>query len=86
LELAVEDILEMHKNEDPKSKLQERSQSLGYPPPKYITLKASGPDHSKLFEVEVYINKKSYAKGSGKSKQSAEKDAAKKALERIYQE
>jgi ribonuclease-3 len=86
LEVAVDDILEMHKNEDPKSKLQEWSQSLGYPPPKYVTLKASGPDHSKLFEVEVYINKKSYARGSGKSKQSAEKDAAKKALERIYQE
>ncbi len=86
LDVAVEDILEMHKNEDPKSKLQEWSQSLGFPPPKYVTLKASGPDHSKLFEVEVYINKKSYARGSGKSKQSAEKDAAKKALERIYQE
>ena len=86
LETAVEDIIETHKNEDPKSKLQEWSQSLGYPPPKYVTLKASGPDHSKLFEVEVYVNKKSYARGSGKSKQAAEKDAAKKALERIYQE
>lgn len=86
LEDAVEDIMEKHKNEDPKSKLQEWSQSLGYPPPKYLTLKASGPDHSKLFEVEVYINKKPYAKGNGKSKQAAEKDAAKRALERIHQE
>ena len=86
LEDAVEDIMEKHKNEDPKSKLQEWSQSLGFAPPKYVTLKASGPDHSKLFEVEVFINKKPYAKGSGRSKQAAEKDAAKQALERIHQE
>ncbi len=86
LEIAVKDILEKHKNEDPKSKLQEWSQALGYPPPKYVMLKASGPDHSKMFEVEVCVNKKSFAKGSGKSKQLAEKDAAKKALERIYQD
>lgn len=86
LEEAVVDIMRKHKNEDPKSKLQEWSQSLGYPPPKYLTLKASGPDHSKLFEVEVYINKKPYSKGSGRSKQSAEKDAARRALERIHRD
>lgn len=86
LEEAVEDIMEQHKNEDPKSKLQEWSQSLGYPPPKYVTLKASGPDHSKLFEVEVFINKKAYSKGNGRSKQAAEKDAARQALEIIHRE
>jgi ribonuclease-3 len=80
---AAEDILANHKNEDPKSMLQEWAQSQGFAAPMYITRSASGPDHSKIFEVDVFINGKKFGAGTGPSKQSAEKFAAKSILERI---
>ena len=43
-------------------------------------ISARGPDHAKLFEVEVLINGKKYGRGTGRSKQSAAKAAAQEAL------
>ena len=85
LEGAINEIIELHKNEDPKSLLQEWAQANGYPTPKYLTIKVSGPDHAKIFEIEVKVNKKVMGSGVGKSKQSAEKNAAQKALDQINQ-
>jgi len=81
---AAEDILLNHKDEDPKSKLQEWAQGKGYPAPSYITRSSSGPDHSKMFEVDVYINGIVYGTGTGSSKQAATKQAAAKALENLH--
>jgi ribonuclease-3 len=83
LEKAIEEIIDNRKNEDPKSKLQEWAQAHGYLPPHYVTIKMDGPDHAKIFEVEVKINYKISGRGMGKSKQSAEKQAAKAALKLI---
>ena len=83
LERATKDIFKYRKNEDPKSNLQEWSQSLGFPHPKYVTCKTSGPDHLKQFEVQVFINGKPYGKGTSHNIQNAEKEAARKALEKI---
>lgn len=80
---AAEDILENHKDEDPKSKLQEWAQGKGYQAPQYVTRNTSGPDHSKLFEVDVYINGKVSGNGAGYSKQAATKQAAVDALDRL---
>lgn len=77
---AAEDILENNKNEDPKSLFQEWAQSQGYPAPQYLTKNSFGPDHSKIFEVEVIIEGKPYGSGSGQSKQAAAKAAAHLAL------
>lgn len=77
---SAEDILINHKDEDPKSNLQEWAQGNGYQTPQYITCSSSGPDHSKIFEVDVYIGGKVVARGSGHSKQAATKSAATKAL------
>jgi len=77
---AAEDILENNKNEDPKSLFQEWAQSQGYPAPQYMTKNSFGPDHSKIFEVEVIIEGKPYGSGSGQSKQAAAKAAAHLAL------
>lgn len=77
---SADDILINHKEEDPKSNLQEWAQSKGYSTPQYVTCNSSGPDHSKVFEVEVYINGKVIARGSGHSKQAATKAAAANAL------
>jgi ribonuclease III len=86
LENSVMDIIKQHKNEDPKSILQEWAQAHGYHPPKYRTIKVSGPDHSKMFEIEARINDKVIGSGKGKSKQAAEKIAAKSALIELEKE
>ena len=83
LEGTVNEIFELHKNEDPKSLLQEWAQANGYHPPKYRTIKASGPDHAKIFEVEAKVNNKIVGIGIAKSKQAAEKKAARSALKSI---
>jgi len=86
LEEAAVEIIENHKNEDPKSKLQEWAQTNGFVPPKYSTTSVNGPDHAKVFEVSVKINNKSLGSGTAKSKQSAEKIAAQNALNQINNE
>jgi ribonuclease-3 len=43
----------------------------------------SGPDHQRMFEVEVQINNKTYGHGNGHNKQVAERAAAQTALDAI---
>ncbi len=66
---------------DAKSRFQEKAQEYKGPTPVYKTLDESGPDHDKHFTVGVYIGEELYGKGEGKSKQDAEQEAAKNALE-----
>ena len=80
---ASEDILLNNKNEDPKSLFQEWAQSQGYFAPSYVTKNSDGPDHSKIFEVEVLLNGEPFGKGEGPSKQAAAKAAAQQALIRL---
>jgi ribonuclease-3 len=77
---AAANILDNHKEKDPKSILQERVQSQGYGPPVYRTTAAYGPDHAKVFEVEVLVGDQVRGRGQGRSKQSAAKSAAREAL------
>lgn len=65
---------------DPKSLLQEKVQSKGLSAPKYQVVEEEGPDHNKKFTVEVLIDSKSEASGTGKSKSEAEQSAATNAL------
>ncbi len=66
---------------DPKSLLQESIQEKYKTSPVYKIIKEEGPDHNKLYTSAVYINDSLLAEGTGKSKQEAEKEAAKNALE-----
>ena len=76
LEVAIEEVIELHKNEDPKSQLQEWAQANGYATPKYVTKKVHWARTTpKVFEIEVKVNSKIMGEGVGKSKQSAEKSA-----------
>lgn len=86
LEGAVNEIITKRKNEDPKSMLQEWAQAKGFPPPKYVTINVTGPDHAKVFEVEARVNNRIVAVGEAMSKQAAEKSAAQKALDTIQKE
>lgn len=65
---------------DAKSLLQEKVQSKKLPTPKYQVVSEEGPDHNKKFIIEVIINGKQKALGTGKNIKEAEQDAAKKAL------
>lgn len=65
---------------DYKTTLQERLQRHPSDDICYKLISESGPEHNKLFEVEVSFNKKSLAKGKGRSKKAAEQDAAMHAL------
>lgn len=47
---------------------------------RYVVISEEGPDHEKMFYVNVIINKSVAGKGSGKSKKLAEQDAARNAL------
>ena len=80
---ASEDILLNNKNEDPKSLFQEWAQSNGYFAPSYVTKNSFGPDHSKVFQVDVLLNGETYGSGEGPSKQAAAKVAAQQALIRL---
>ncbi|MFZ3301762.1 MAG: ribonuclease III [Microgenomates group bacterium] len=68
---------------DPKSLLQEKVQSQSLPAPKYQVISEEGPDHNKIFTVEVIVNGQPAAKGIGKSKSEAEQDAASNALNSV---
>lgn len=47
---------------------------------RYVVTKEEGPDHEKVFHVNVLVNKKVVGKGSGKNKKEAEQNAAREAL------
>jgi ribonuclease III len=68
---------------DAKSLLQEKAQEKFGITPTYQVIAEEGPDHNKIFEVSVVIGEKKYANGRGSSKQKAEQEAAKKALDKI---
>ncbi len=67
---------------DYKSRLQELVQAKRQERPVYRLMKTEGPDHDRRFWVEVVIGGDVLGRGCGKSKQLAEKEAAKQALER----
>jgi ribonuclease III len=66
--------------QDYKSALQELLQSRDLPLPEYRLVGALGPDHRKLFEVEVVVKGERLAAASGQSKKEAEQEAARMAL------
>ena len=69
--------------QDYKSALQERVQALGRPLPEYRVSGESGPDHSKIFSVEVVVNGDVLGVAKGRAKKEAEQDAARQALVRL---
>lgn len=68
---------------DPKSKLQEAIQAEQRLTPTYQTVDSMGPDHDKVFIVEVFTGETLLGQGSGKNKRAAEQEAAKSALKKL---
>lgn len=78
----VELLVQKRTFKDPKSLLQEYVQSQKQNSPIYKVLKEQGPAHARVFTVGVYVNDVLLGRGEGKSKQRAEEQAAKQALNR----
>ena len=68
---------------DYKTVLQEKLQIHGEVSIKYQIIREEGPDHDKIFTAEVEINGEKMAEGTGKSKKSAEMEAARHTLEML---
>jgi len=66
---------------DYKSALQERLQAKGLGLPEYRVAAERGPEHDKVFEVEVRVNGDVAATATGRSKKDAEQQAAQRALQ-----
>lgn len=71
---------------DYKSQLQEKLQSMRFPPAEYSILRELGPDHQKCFSVQLEIGGETMAEGQGETKKSAEQEAAREALEILEQQ
>lgn len=67
---------------DYKTRLQEVLQSKSNEKITYKVISEKGPDHSKNYEVEVYLGSKSLGIGKGHSKKEAEQNAANEALKK----
>lgn len=65
---------------DPKSALQQLVQSLFHSTPRYRLIRRSGAPHAPTFEVEVVVGRSPIAKGKGRNRQEAEREAARDAL------
>lgn len=68
---------------DPKSMLQEFVQAKRQHSPTYKVLEEEGPPHQRTFTVGAFVGQELIEKGVGSSKQKAEEDAAKHALEKL---
>ena len=66
-----------------KSLLQEWGLEKYRENPQYSIIEESGPDHAKVYTVQVRIKGKLYGTGLGRSKQAAEKNAAQEALKKV---
>ncbi|MGY8823251.1 MAG: ribonuclease III [Candidatus Latescibacterota bacterium] len=85
-EHVLDDFYELIERDDYvnfKSKLLEHTQSLGNGHPRYLVHSEEGPDHDKIFSVEVNVTGERIGRGQGRSKKEAQQMAARDALQRL---
>ena len=81
MEAEIGRVLANRHFRDYKSLLQEFCQQQYKNYPDYRLVNRSGPEHSRIFWVEVAVNGKVYGPAMGKTKKNAEQEAAKLAYE-----
>lgn len=79
----IDQIYQSQSYKDDKSRFQELSQAKYNQTPEYKEIHAWGPDHDKRFLMGVYLSDKLFGQGQGLSKQKAEQEAARDALEKL---
>ena len=78
--VKLPEILQTQSYLDPKSRFQEQAQDKRGITPNYEILGEEGPDHAKIFTVDLYLGEELIANSTGSSKQEAQVDAAAKGL------
>ncbi len=79
----LQEIMSKESIRDYKSLLQEKVQRQKKVAPFYRVLQTEGPAHKRIFSIGAYIDNQQYGQGTGHSKQEAEQEAAKMALEKL---
>jgi ribonuclease-3 len=79
-------VTENNYHRDYKSLLQELSQRDYREYPEYRMVKHAGPEHDRLYWMEVTVNGVVYGPGTGRTKKAAEQEAAKIAWEALSPE
>ncbi len=80
---CVDEIIDSDELRNYKSMLLEYAQSTSTSQPVYMVMSESGPDHKKIYTIEVSLNGKILGTGEGRSKKRAEQRAAREALEKL---
>ncbi len=72
--------------EDCKTRLQEITQRIFKTTPTYTLVRETGPDHAKHFVSQISVAGRTFGRGEGLSKKSAEQAAAMEALQALQAE
>ena len=83
LKVDFEEIAKRGATADSKSELQHVAQTRWHQIPDYKLISSEGPDHAKLFTVEVSVGEQVLGQGQGRNKKQAELNAARQALETL---
>ena len=83
---AAHTILLTEKEVDPKSHFQEWAQAVRGQTPHYVQVSLAGPDHNRVYTVEVFVGDEAFGVGSGPNKQAATQAAARAALKKVNAE
>tara|TARA_R110000851_G_scaffold97788_9_gene211659 strand:+ start:95 stop:778 length:684 start_codon:yes stop_codon:yes gene_type:complete len=71
---------------DAKTALQEWAQARGLPPPDYVELARTGPDHAPVFTISAQLKSGQSAEATAGSKRQAEQGAARALLDELQAE
>ena len=82
-EAAASQIIANQLEVDPKSEFQEWAQANRALTPHYVQIGSTGPDHNRLYTVEVLVGEESFGIGSGPNKQAATQSAARVAQAKV---
>lgn len=83
LQKEMDRLLQGSVPEDPKSRLQHVSQERRLGQPRYRTVTAQGPNHARIFKIEVVVNGQVMGSGTGVRKAEAESKAAREGLRHL---
>jgi ribonuclease-3 len=78
----IDRVTEKDYHRDYKSLLQELCQRNFHSYPQYRLVKHSGPDHERMYWIEVTVGGTVYGPGIGRNKKTAEQEAARQAYEK----